>query len=143
MSPAVTIQDFFDSPVRNWRVTRENPSLVRFGLIWKIFDLVGLRTPEFQVPILAPREADLGPCYLWGGVSGTEFLVAPLGLDQPKAGKGVVSPGLVTEGTMPIKTIRYKTLGVSDRQCCMGFQRWNRHTRQYESIATFKRYYLI
>lgn len=50
----------------SWRVTR--PSLVRFGLLWKIFDLVGLRIPEFQVPILAPREADLGPCYLSYGV---------------------------------------------------------------------------
>lgn len=52
-------------------MTREDPNLVRFGLLWKIFDLVGLRTPEFQVPILAPREAGLGPCYLLGGVSGT------------------------------------------------------------------------
>lgn len=42
---------------------------------------------EFQVPILAPREADLGPCYLWGAVSGTDCLLAPFGLDQPKAGK--------------------------------------------------------
>lgn len=61
--------------------------MVRFGLLWKIFDLVGLRIPEFQVPILAPREADLGPCYLWGAVSGTDCLLAPFGLDQPKAGK--------------------------------------------------------
>lgn len=79
--------------LRNWRVTR--PSLVRFGR--KIFDLVGLRIPEFQV--LAPREADLGPCYLWGAVSGPMgcCLLAPFGLDQPKAGK----ESLPAEGTMP------------------------------------------
>lgn len=71
--------------------------MVRFGLLWKIFDLVGLRIPEFQVPILAPREADLGPCYLWGAVSGTDCLLAPFGLDQPKAGKEY----LPAEGTMP------------------------------------------
>lgn len=41
-SPTVTIQDqdFFDAPVvnRDWRVTSVDPELVRFGLLWKLYD---------------------------------------------------------------------------------------------------------
>lgn len=41
-SQTVTIQDFFDAPVvnRDWRVTSVDPELVRFGLLWKLYDLI-------------------------------------------------------------------------------------------------------
>lgn len=48
--------------------------------------------------------------YLLGGVNGTQFLVEPSGLNQPKAHKGLVVPGVVIlHGTDPTyETVRYK-----------------------------------
>lgn len=52
--------------------------------------------------------------YLLGGASGTEYLVAARGLEQPRAGKGVVRPGVERlYGTNTSQTIRWLTLGVS------------------------------
>ena len=51
---------------------------------------------------------------LLGGASGTEYLVAARGLEQPRAGKGVVRPGVERlYGTNTSQTIRWLTLGVS------------------------------
>ena len=53
-SPTVTIQDqnFFDAPVinRDWRVTSVDPELVRFGLLWKLYDLIAEKGLDFRVP---------------------------------------------------------------------------------------------
>ncbi|KZV54692.1 Mitochondrial protein [Dorcoceras hygrometricum] len=41
-NPDVNIQEFFNAPIvnRKWKITRTDPHLVRFGLLWKIFDMV-------------------------------------------------------------------------------------------------------
>jgi hypothetical protein len=49
---------------------------------------------DYKVPILGQPIED-HPSYLWGGVSGTDFLVQSLGLVQPRAGKGLVVPGVI------------------------------------------------
>ncbi|CAL0308088.1 unnamed protein product [Lupinus luteus] len=45
VSPGVTIQDLLDTPFvnRKWQVESTDSQLVRFGLVWKVFDLVALR----------------------------------------------------------------------------------------------------
>ncbi|KAF1899186.1 hypothetical protein Lal_00019308 [Lupinus albus] len=45
VSPGVTIQDLLDAPFvnRKWQVESTDSQLVRFGLVWKVFDLVDLR----------------------------------------------------------------------------------------------------
>jgi len=56
LAPDVAIKEFFEAPVinRQWRVTRKDNNLVRFGLMWKLYDLVaGL---DFKLPILDPCE---------------------------------------------------------------------------------------
>jgi hypothetical protein len=40
LDPMVNIQDFFDAPhvQSSWKITRKDLNLVRFGLMWRIFD---------------------------------------------------------------------------------------------------------
>lgn len=70
------------------------PKLVRFGLQWKIYDMVAVKDINFRVPILdVGTGLPLGG-YVLGGISGTDFLVSALGLTQPKAGRGIVLPSV-------------------------------------------------
>lgn len=68
---------------------------------------------------------------LLGGVSGTDFLVIARRLDQTRVGRGVTKAGVVKRfGEDPsIKTIRYKTLDLTDRQCSLGYLRVDRMGR--------------
>lgn len=103
LSPDVTIESFFDTPFVN-RVDRTDPQLVRFGLLWKVYDMVGSKGLDFQVPILESRpSSQFQSFWILGGVTGADFLVAALGCEQPRAHKGVVSYDSP-------KTIRYKTI---------------------------------
>lgn len=128
MSPTVSVQDFFEAPVvnREWRVRSTDPTLVRFGLLWRVYDWLAEMGLEYQVPILGSWDI----LYLRGGMSGQDFLVSASGLDQPKAGKGVIHLDFPRCDTL--QTIRHKTKGVPDRQFTLGFQRWNRRTGAYD-----------
>lgn len=80
------LEDFFSAPVvnRKWKIDRTDPKLVRFGLKWKIYDMVAVKGINFRVPILdVGTGLPLGG-YILGGISGTDFLVSALGLTQPK-----------------------------------------------------------
>ena len=127
MAPDVPIEAFFTAPVvnRNWKIDRTDPDLVRFGLMWKIYDMVAIRGLNFQLPIFGIGTWIPNGPWLLGGITGTDFLVSALGVDQPRAGRGVVNPGQVIDfGITPaVKTIRYKTKGVADRQCVLGYIR--------------------
>lgn len=84
--------------------------------MWKIYDMVALKGVDFKVPILEPLRAQ---AWILGGVSGNCFLVQPFGLNQPRAVKGVVYPSVTLFEGRPmdpslIRTINYKTLGVTD-----------------------------
>ncbi|GAA0186127.1 hypothetical protein LIER_33415 [Lithospermum erythrorhizon] len=63
-------------------------------------------------PGLLPATDVILKGYLCGGANGQAFLVQTRGLEQPKAWRGVVR--LMSDNALV--TIRYKTLGVSDRQ---------------------------
>lgn len=73
--------------------------------------MVALKGVDFRLPILESSSllfSENGG-YLLGGMCGTQFLVTARGLDQPRAGRGVVCPGVVinTLGpALPTKTIR-------------------------------------
>lgn len=49
---------------------------------------------DWQCLSLSPRMDSMEYCYLFGGYSGTDFLVKALGLEQPRASRGVVRCGV-------------------------------------------------
>lgn len=91
LSPDVTIDDFFNAPVvsNDFLVRSTDPNLVRFGLMWKLFDMIALhnRAPS-KVGILTPGRYSGEGFWLLGGVDGTEFLVWSVDLTQSRAGNG-------------------------------------------------------
>jgi hypothetical protein len=56
MSPDVTIDAFFQAPIvqDNWIIKSTNLELVRFGYLWKLYDMVLERGLDPRVPILGP-----------------------------------------------------------------------------------------
>lgn len=124
LDPEVTIEQFFDAPMvnRKWKIDRVDPQLTRFGVLLKVYDMVALKGIDFRLPILTEgTTSPNGVCYLFGGVSGTDFLVTAVGCEQPAAGRGIVYPGVkrLFGERCPSKTVRYKTLGVSERECIL------------------------
>lgn len=88
LSPGVTFEDFIKAPIltTHWKVRQEDPHLVRFGIMWKLYDEVAKRSLNYSPPVLDVG-SDNGP-FLLGGLSGTEYLVYASGLNQPRAGRG-------------------------------------------------------
>lgn len=91
LSPDIQLHQFFDAPIitTDWNQNRKDENLVRFGYIWKCYDLVALKGLGFRPPILGTftDPLPLGG-YLIGVGSCTLFLVSTLGLEQPKAEGG-------------------------------------------------------
>lgn len=87
LSPDVTLESFFSAPVyiRDWYLKRRDEDLVRFGLLWRIYDLVGEKGLSYRPPILTYGSAL--KCWILGGASGNDFLVEPCGLIR--LGKGL------------------------------------------------------
>lgn len=126
LDPVVSIEKLVaEAPVveTHWNRCQRDESLFRFGLIWKCFDKIGELGLEYNPGILP--QSDISNFWLLGGVDGTAFLVLAWGLEQPHAWRGVVSYRLKDKAT-PHSTIRYKTLGVPERQIVVGFQRVTR-----------------
>lgn len=76
--------------------------------------MVALKGLDYKVPILTSLSITLPMgAYLLGGVAGTDFWVSALGLEQPRAARGIVRPGVVIPFgvQLPAHTIRWKTLG--------------------------------
>lgn len=92
--PGLSLQDFFDAPIvaRHWKVSSEDPHLIRFGLMWRLFDEVARWR-------LSPKYYVLEECkmvhhtILYGGISGQDFLVYASRLNQPRAGRGHIPVG--------------------------------------------------
>lgn len=117
LSPEVTINQLFHAPIvtSTWKRTKRDENLVRFGLLWKLYDIVAVRGVEWTCPILSSTINSTLPVeygfWLFGGYSGTSFLVSSFGLNHPKAGKGVIS-----YGGDPKQTITYKTKLTDEHQ---------------------------
>lgn len=86
---------------------------VRFGLVWKVFDMVALRGLDHRVPILGPSASY--PVALYSGVSGQSFMLIATEVIQPRARKGC--------GNLPpLGSVGCKKKGVPSRQCNAGFE---------------------
>lgn len=70
MDTVVTIKEFFDAPqvMTSWRLNRKDHNLVRFGLLWRIDDLV-LRKGISSVGTYPFRTDQIEPLsgYILGG----------------------------------------------------------------------------
>lgn len=75
--------------------------------MWKVYDMVALKGTGYTVPILSSvPEGNFFPSFLLGGTAGMEFLVSAAGLDQPAAGRGIVTPGVLHPvGEVPKKNL--------------------------------------
>lgn len=82
-SPDVTIQDFFEAPVvnRSWKVKKTDPQLVRFGLLWQVYDWLAEKGLEYKVPILDSGSGlPLWACTCWVEPLANTFWYHMLGL---------------------------------------------------------------
>lgn len=129
MDPEAKLDILFEGPecTTSWCADRKDESLIRFGILWEVYDLVLQMGLDFMVPILesGPPPEQLGGWTL-GGISGSQFLVRSRGIIQPRAGSGIVLPGItlgLTRTDPRLTLIHYKTLGVSDRQSVLDFDR--------------------
>lgn len=88
----------------NWKGSKRNDDLYRFGLIWKVYDMVTIRGLNWRPPILTsiPIQFDR---WILGGYSGTDFIMAPV------------------EFRTPLKngTIGYKTVDAPERIDFIGY----------------------
>ncbi|CAA0822083.1 Mitovirus RNA-dependent RNA polymerase, partial [Striga hermonthica] len=112
LDPCVSLQVILEGPPvveKKWNFSAQDPNLVRFGLLWKLYDLVGSLGPSWRPGILSEGSSIAKMGYLLGPCGANSFLVSALGLEQPRAGRGVIYP---LSGNAPHKTIRNKTLGV-------------------------------
>nr|UJQ92583.1 MAG: putative RNA-dependent RNA polymerase [Mitoviridae sp.] len=137
MDPATKLDELFDGPVcaTDWKAGRKEETLVRFGLLWKLYDMVTQLGLDYRLPILSSgRPPEQSGCWLFGGIAGDSFLVSSFGLVQPKAGKGIVLPGVELNPSQKVDPrqtlIHYKTLGVPDRRSVLDFSRPVRPTNR-------------
>lgn len=75
MCDETPIDVLFDGPVvtTHWKANRSEPTLIRFGLMWKIYDFVGqYRQAPLPLVLCAPTPEKK---YLLGGYSGLDFLI--------------------------------------------------------------------
>ncbi|KAF9594908.1 hypothetical protein IFM89_035472 [Coptis chinensis] len=96
--------DYFEPSIGPDLMT--DAKLVRFGLLWKCYDMVVSLGLHPRVPILGPDStSDCG--WLFCGLDGTRFLVRSEGLIQPRGGgRGVVAYAPALDH----RTIKYQTI---------------------------------
>lgn len=70
MQPDVSIEDLFRAPVVHYhlKITRIDPQLVRFGLLWKVYNLVGLKGLSYKPPIFSEGHPPSYGGYPWWGL---------------------------------------------------------------------------
>jgi hypothetical protein len=87
--------------MRSWRIERKDANLTRFGLLWRVYDLVAVKGVSFRIPILEGHLVLSNRPWLLGGISGQSFMVQSRGTTQPRVGKGVVAPGVTLWPSLP------------------------------------------
>ena len=91
-SPDVSLQDFFEAPVvnRKWNTESTDPTLVRFGLLWKVYDWLADKGLDYKVPILDTTPS-LNCVKVLGGIDVQAFLLFATEVVQPRAKRGCAS----------------------------------------------------
>lgn len=139
LDPMVTVDLLFKAPVvsHDFRINQTEPTLVRFGLMWKLYDMVAdlLRSPPRARALAPGRYEGLG-FFLFGGTDGSAFLVWSVGLVQPKATKGA---GIFRDH-YPEFTVEHKTVGVADRLLSLDYVR-RQHLRERSLWRNFILYW--
>lgn len=88
LSPEVSIDALFDAPICavSWKRSTFDPSIFKFGLFWKLYDMAAgwslMTVPPF---LLDPNTRVEHDRWILGGYSGHDFLMAPV--DLPSTGE--------------------------------------------------------
>lgn len=115
LSPGVSFEDFIKAPITTFELLAIAPHLVRFGLMWRLYDEVAKRTLTYSPPILDVGSGN-GPI-LFGGISGSDFLVYASGLNQPRAGIGAIH---ISCDCPLSRAVGHKTLGIKNKSSPLG-----------------------
>lgn len=77
----VSIDELMKAPVctRSWKRSQVDENLIRFGLIWKLYDMGAgwdiTTTPQY---LLSPATVITHSRWILGGLKGTDFIMAPV-----------------------------------------------------------------
>lgn len=93
LAPCPRLEDLLSCPVveSSWKRTHREESLKRFGILWKLFDLVTARGVRWSPPSLGLTHVTF-PGWIFGGYSGRDFMLAPVGV--------IPSPGVKVRRTI-------------------------------------------
>lgn len=123
LDPEVSVEAFFKAPVvtSSWKATREDPQLVRFGLMWKLYDEVAKRSLNYSPPALE-RVGGLSSCEVSLVLSTFCML---LGLTSRRGSIHINCDCRLS------RAIGHKTLGIQDCQEEVGYSRWIKTEGRY------------
>lgn len=79
----VSIEEFFNAPVvtNDWKRNLRDENLVRWGLLWKLYDMgAGWTTSTTPIWLFDPRTIVRFPFWILGGLTGSDFMLAPVDL---------------------------------------------------------------
>lgn len=130
LDPEVSVEAFFKAPVvtSTWKATREDPQLVRFGLMWKLYDEVAKRSLNYSPPALVR----VGVLSSFDLRCLCEYLLYASGLNQPRAGRGSIH---INCDCRLSRAIGHKTLGIQDCQEEVRYSSWikteGRYSKEY------------
>lgn len=81
LNPNPSLAELLDPPVieLDWRGPRQVEEFYRFGIIWKIYDLVGQKGLDWRPPILSSIPT-VSSIWISGGNDGSSFLMSLEGL---------------------------------------------------------------
>ncbi|TYH76668.1 hypothetical protein ES332_D04G101600v1 [Gossypium tomentosum] len=92
--PSVLLKDFFDAPVftRHWKVKSEDPELIRFGLLWRLYDEV------------AKKGEDKNGCSLFDRPIRYSYLLASSSISSDRTALNLLDgSGTSSKGRIPRK----------------------------------------
>ncbi|KAJ4947966.1 hypothetical protein NE237_000069 [Protea cynaroides] len=96
-----TLEELFQPPVVevHWKARDVNSQEFRtFGLLWKTYDFFIGKWWNWSPPCLTEfRDPPPETCWIFGGISGRDYLVKPEEITQQRAGKWVIKVPLANE----------------------------------------------
>nr|AIG89905.1 hypothetical protein [Capsicum annuum] len=90
LSEEVSIDEMMDVPMcsTTWKRSNKDFDLIKFGLIWKCYDMgVGWDLSTTPRWLLDPNTVIQFDRWIYGGISGGDFMMAPVDLPSPVKGR--------------------------------------------------------